>query len=114
MNSYPLISAILFIVLYIANFSECVNKNEEALKALNISTNIDFDQIEVSFGSSTIVQFGNTLNLGDVKVQPNVQIKNFKDGLFHTLAMVDPDAPSRTNPIARVSCYMFNTYYFQV
>ena len=104
MNSYPLISAILFIVLYIANFSECANKNEEALKDLGISTNIDFDQIEVSFGSSTIVQFGNTLNLGDVKVQPNVQLKNFKDSQFHTLAMVDPDAPSRANPVAGVRC----------
>ena len=104
MNSYPLISAILFIVLYIANFSECVNNNEEALKDLGISTNIDFDQIEVTFGSSTTVQFGNKLNLGDVKVQPNVELKNFKDSQFHTLAMVDPDAPSRTNPVARVRC----------
>ena len=104
MNSYPLISATLFIVLYIANFSECVNKNEEALKDLGIATNIDFDQIEVSFGPSTTVQFGNTLNLGDVKVQPNVQLQNYKDSQFQTLAMVDPDAPSGANPVAGVRC----------
>ena len=104
MNSYPLLSAILFIVLYIANFSECLNKNEEALKDLGISTNIEFDQIEVTFGSSTMVQFGNTLNLGDVKEQPNVLLKDFEDSQFHTLAMVDPDAPSRANPVARVRC----------
>ena len=75
---------------------------KKSFKDLGISTNIDFDQIEVTFGSSTTVQFGNKLNLGDVKVQPNVELKNFKDSQFHTLAMVDPDAPSRTNPVAGV------------
>ena len=102
MAFHRFLSVFLFIAFYIANFYECAKENEEALKDLGITTNIDFDQLEVNFDSSITVQFGNTLNLADVKVQPHVQLANYKDNRFHTLAMVDPDAPSRANPVAKV------------
>ena len=72
------------------------------LKDLGIDTSITFKQLKVEFDASNAVSFGNTLKLADVKMQPNVQLEHFKDSKFHTLAMVDPDAPSRKNPIYKV------------
>ena len=101
------LSAILFLVLYTPNFSDCSKEKEEALQDLGIDTTIVFDNLEVIFGSSTNIQFGNTVNLKDVKVQPSLHLKNFTDVKFHTLAMVDPDAPSRSNPVAAVRYLYF-------
>ena len=107
MAFHRFLSAILFLVLYTPNFSDCSKEKEEALKDLGIDTTIVFDDLEVIFGSSTIIQFGNTVNLKDVKVQPSLKLKNFTDNKFHTLAMVDPDAPSRSNPVAAVRLLIY-------
>ena len=108
MAFHRFLSAILFLVLYTPNFSECSKEKEEALKDLGIDTTIVFDNLKVSFGSSTIIQFGNTVNLKDVKVQPRmIKLENLEYDKFHTLAMVDPDAPSRSNPVAAVGLSIF-------
>ena len=96
------LSATLFLAINIANLAEALTNKDGILEDLGIDTNIVFDNIEITFDDSTKVQFGNTLDLANVKVQPNVTVDDLKGTKFQTLAMVDPDAPSRKNPVAAV------------
>ena len=59
-----------------------------------------FEKLDVNFGLSVKVDFGNDLKLASVKPKPNVKITTLENAKFLTLLMVDPDAPSRTNPVA--------------
>ena len=62
-----------------------------------------FKVLPVRFAwASMNVEFGATLNLADVKIEPEVQLDGLSGSGFTTLAMVDPDAPSRSNPVAKV------------
>ena len=103
MAFHRLLSATLFLVILIANLAEALNNKDGILEDLGIDTNIEFDNIEITFDDFTKVQFGNTLDLANVKVQPKIKlVDDLKASKFQTLVMVDPDAPSRKNPVAAV------------
>ncbi|CAH1404410.1 unnamed protein product [Nezara viridula] len=55
--------------------------------------------LEVHYNSSK-VNLGNTLNVSAVENAPSVNWSG-EDDSFYTICMIDPDAPSRSNPKAR-------------
>jgi len=71
------------------------------LTDLNLENRTEFNDFPVRFAKSINVEFGATLNLADVKIEPEVQLDGLSGSGFTTLAMVDPDAPSRSNPVAK-------------
>ena len=80
----------------------------QILKDLGLNVGIDFEKVSVVFDVDFVdtnfleVDFGAKLKLEDVQKQPDVKIPNSKDIQFLTMAMLDPDAPSRQSPTARV------------
>ncbi|CEF63954.1 Phosphatidylethanolamine-binding protein 1 [Strongyloides ratti] len=56
--------------------------------------------INVSFNSGVSVNMGNKLKPRQVKDQPTIDYEA-ESGALYTLAMTDPDAPSRQNPTFR-------------
>ena len=79
-------------------------EKDNILQDLGFNSNTGIEKLEINFGSSTKVNFGNNLELTSVQVKPNVNISSLKakGSNFLTLAMVDPDVPSRSNPVAKV------------
>lgn len=63
------------------------------------TNNANFDELFVGFDPDNEVLFGNTLKLDNVQTPPYLNLETFTDSKYHTLVMVDPDAPSRQNPI---------------
>lgn len=55
-------------------------------------------KVEVSYPSGVVVNFGNELTPTQVKDKPSVSWEA-EDGAYYSLVMMDPDAPSRENPI---------------
>ena len=80
----------------------------QILKDLGLNVGIEFEKVSVVFDVDFVdtnfleVDFGAKLKLEDVQKQPDVKIPNAKDVQFLTMAMLDPDAPSRQSPTARV------------
>ena len=89
-------------VLFILTLVDSLKNNDGIFKDLGLDEKNELDELNVRFSTSHKVLFGNTLNLDAVKVTPEIQLETFKDTKFHTLVMVDPDAPSRQNPVAAV------------
>ena len=100
-------------VMWISNLAESWKNNDDIFKDLGLDENTECNELNVSFSTSHKVLYGNSLKLGDVRVTPEIQLETFKDSKFHTLVMVDPDAPSRQNPVAAVR-QMFNFMHQQV
>ena len=104
-----------FLVVYVVSVVLLLNvvhsrrEIDSILGDLSLDKSVDFKLLEVTFPNSIKVEFNETLNLADVKLQPKIGLEHHKCDLgYHTLVMVDPDAPSRTNPIAAVSIlYLF-------
>ena len=84
---------------------EVFGEKDNILQDLGLDTTNTFTKLEVNFGSSANVDFGNDLTLNDVKAKPNVTIMRLRESKFMTLVMVDPDAPSRSNPVAKVRIF---------
>ena len=100
---YQHVSSYVLIALLFSGLVYSAKDNDDIFKNLGLDENISYYDLNVSFSTTHKVSFGNTLNLDDVKVQPDVQLETFKGSKYHTLVMVDPDAPSRKNPVAAVS-----------
>ena len=83
-------------------------ETDKILKDLELNDGISLEKISVVFDVDFVdtdfleVDFGAKLKLEDVQKQPNVKIPNVKDSEFLTLVMLDPDAPNRQNPTAKV------------
>ena len=81
---------------------------EEILKDLGLNVGLDFEKMSVVFDVDFVdtdfldVDFGAKLKLEDIQKQPDVKIPNEKDVQFLTMVMLDPDAPSRQSPSAKV------------
>lgn len=56
------------------------------------------DVLQVSFSPSLMADLGNELSVAATRGQPSILFSKADKDLLYTLAMVDPDAPSRTNP----------------
>ena len=107
--SFYLSIAIIFL-------SQSVNSRKEKdgiLTDLNLEISTEFNDLPVSFAKAINVEFGATLNLADVLLEPRVQLDGLSGSAFTTLAMVDPDAPSRSNPIAKVWNLPIQCFYFE-
>ena len=84
---------------------------DDILKDLNIDTDLNFEKLSVVFDVDFVdtnfleVDFGATLRLEDVQKQPEIKIPNVKDAQYLTMVMLDPDAPSREKPTAKVRTY---------
>merc|ERR1711944_198025 len=100
MAIYRYVSKSLFFALLISNMVNSMEKKEEILKDLGLDTNNGYDDLTVRFPNSPDVREGSTLKLDVVKVKPEVPFEYLIDFKFYTLVMVDPDAPSRRNPVA--------------
>ncbi|XP_022654422.1 protein D3-like [Varroa destructor] len=57
--------------------------------------------VEVDYGNGAVLRLGNTLTPTQVKNPPTSVTWPVENGAFYTLAMVDPDAPSREKPTLR-------------
>ena len=102
MESRLFVFIYLIFMLLISNLADSLKDNDGIFKDLGLEENDEVEDLNVSFPTSHKVLFGNTLRLDDVKVTPTIQVETFQDSKFHTLVMVDPDAPSRKNPFAAV------------
>lgn len=56
---------------------------------------------KVDYGNGAVLRLGNTLTPTQVKNPPTSVTWPVENGAFYTLAMVDPDAPSREKPTLR-------------
>ena len=87
-----------------------LEESDSTLKDLGFedSENIRFEKLSVTFEvdfedtNFLDVDLGVTLNLQDVQTQPLISVPRHQDFAYFTLAMVDPNAPSRENPVAKV------------
>ena len=83
-------------------------ETEQILKGLELNDGIPLEKVSVVFDVDFVdtdfleVDFGAKLKLEDVQKQPDVKIPNVKDTQFLTMVMLDPDAPSRQSPSAKV------------
>ena len=80
-------------------------ETDDILLDLGLDTSTMFKKLDVMFGSSDNVEFGNNLTLDSVQEKPIVDITRFTDSPLMTLIMVDPDARSRANPTERVRLF---------
>ena len=85
---------------------------DKTLKDLELNNGSSLEKISVVFDVDFVdtdfleVDFGAKLKLEDVQKQPNVKIPNVKDSEFLTLVMLDPDAPNKQNPTAKVRNFL--------
>ena len=92
--------------------SVSLEETDNILKDLGFDSNLKFDKLSVTFEvdfedtNFLDVEFGTTLKLEDVQSQPEIKIPKVESSAYVTLAMVDPDAPSRKNPISKVCLYL--------
>ena len=89
-------------IIFLCQSVDSRNEKDGILADLNLENSTEFKDLPVSFAKSINVEFGATLNLADVKIEPDVQLDGLSASKYMTLAMVDPDAPSRSNPVAKV------------
>ena len=99
-----------FLIILVAIFSmarfNVVEENDDIFKDLGLQVDYELEELEIEFDSLK-VSYGSNLPLTSVKNEPTVNIPNNVNSTiptkYYTLMMVDPDAPSRKNPRARVS-----------
>ena len=89
-------------IIFLCQSVDSRNEKDGILTDLNLENSTEFKDLPVSFAKAINVEFGATLNLADVKIEPDVQLDGLSGSKYMTLAMVDPDAPSRSNPVAKV------------
>ena len=103
MTFFQRLTRYVFLFLFIGNSANALTEKDDILKDLRFNKSATFDSLSIRFNGQVDVEFGNTIGLGNLKEKPQVDLNNFQDSEFHTLAMVDPDAPSRENPCWGVS-----------
>lgn len=85
-----------------------LQETDDILKDLGFESDFKFEKLsvifEVDFEDTNFldVEFGSKLRLEDVQPQPEIRIPKIEDSAYCTLVMVDPDAPNRKNPVAKV------------
>ena len=88
--------------------SQAINETDNILKDLGLNVDLQAEKLSVIFDVDFVdtdfleVDFGSTLKLENVQKQPDVKLPTIKNSQYLTLAMVDPDAPNRENPKAKV------------
>ena len=96
------------LIVAFAIMAHCLEETDDSLKDLGLNVDAKFEKLNVTFDVDFTdtdfleVDFSATLRLEDVKSQPSVTIPKVEGAQFVTMAMVDPDAPSRENPVAKV------------
>ena len=89
-------------IIFLSQSVDSRKEKDGILTDLNLEISTVFEDLPVSFAKSINIEFGATLNLADVRIEPDVQLDGLSASKYTTLAMVDPDAPSRSNPVAKV------------
>ena len=85
-----------------------LEETDDILKDLGLDVKLRFEKLSVVFDVDFVdtnfleVEFAASLKIADVQKQPEVRVPNIKDVEFSTLVMLDPDAPSRQQPTAKV------------
>ena len=85
-----------------------LEETDDILKDLGFDVKLRFEKLSVVFDVDFVdtnfleVEFAASLKIADVQKQPEVRVPNIKDVEFSTLVMLDPDAPSRQQPTAKV------------
>ena len=97
-----------FAIILLSQSVDSRKEKDGILTDLNLENSTELKDLPVSFAKSVNVEFGATINLADVKIEPDVQLDGLSGSKYMTLAMVDPDAPSRSNPVAQVKIYPAN------
>ena len=88
--------------------SQVINETDDILKDLGLNVDLQVEKLSVIFDVDFVdtdfleVDFGSTLKLENVQKQPDVKLPTIKNSQYFLLAMVDPDAPNRENPKAKV------------
>ena len=91
--------------------AQFLEETDDILKDLELSSDLKFEKLSVVFDVDFVdtnfleVDFGANLKLKDVQIQPDIKLPNIKDAQFLTFVMLDPDAPSRQKPTAKVRIY---------
>ncbi|CRK92647.1 CLUMA_CG006199, isoform A [Clunio marinus] len=96
---------IIFLLFLACYQSEATREVQDKFRDENILPDVldelpDIDLLNITYPSGVKVNLGNVLTPTKVKDEPTVKW-NSEDGVFYTLLMTDPDAPSRKNPIRR-------------
>ena len=94
------------VITIIFNTARGMKEKDNILKDLGLEVSSHVGQLKVDFGS-TKLSYGEVLPLAAVKNKPSIKIPKACDAKYFTLMMVDPDAPNRNNPTARV-CQLFS------
>ena len=83
-------------------------ETDQILKDLGLNPGISFEKLSVVFDVDFVdtsfleVEAGAKLKLEDIQKQPKIKIPDTKDAQYVTMVMLDPDAPSRQSPSAKV------------
>ena len=90
-----------------------LEETDDILKDLGLDVKLRFEKLSVVFDVDFVdtnfleVEFAASLKIADVQKQPEVTVPNIKDVEFSTLVMLDPDAPNRQQPTAKVKVSYF-------
>ena len=90
---------VLLIVSVVLAFASAQNKPSFTLEELSQDLGVTLAEgrgLSVKFGSQK-VKFGDEFDLRQVENQPQVKWKS-QPGAMYTMVMVDPDAPSNSDP----------------
>ena len=87
-------------------------KIDNLLQDLELDANDRFGKLDVHFMASVKEDFGKDLNLVSVHTMPNVNITRLGESKFLTLIMAEPDAPRRSNPVAKGSQFKHKWTFF--
>ena len=85
-----------------------LEESDSILKDLGFDPDLKFEKMSVTFEvdfedtNFLDVDLGSNLNLEDVQSTPLISVPQHQNFAYFTLAMVDPDAPNRENPVAKV------------
>ena len=88
---------------------QVINETDSIFKDLGLNVELQAEKLSVIFDVDFVdtdfleVDFGATLKLENVQKQPDVKLPTIKSSQYLTMAMVDPDAPKRENPKAKVT-----------
>ena len=103
--------------------SQVINETDDILKDLGLNVDLQAEKLSVIFDVDFVdtdfleVDFGSTLKLENVQQQPEIKLPTIKNSQYFTMAMVDPDAPNRENPKAKVmqkkGVYDYEWHYFE-
>ena len=83
-------------------------ETDQILKDLGLNPGISFEKVSVVFDVDFVdtsfleVEVEAKLKLEDIQKQPDIKIPDVKDTQYVTMVMLDPDAPSRQSPSAKV------------